>query len=111
MASKKRKSKKTAKVKPSTRRKSSRRKKPNRRGGKGPGSQASIHQGVALGKAGQSGDVQALSSVEDVDSESVEELVEEGLSVARVAERVPGERHGKKGDEEARVEPTPQAEA
>jgi len=78
MASKKRKSKKTAKVKPSTRRKSSRRKKPNRRGGKGPGSQASIHQGVALGKAGQSGDVQALSSVEDVDSESVEELVEEG---------------------------------
>jgi N utilization substance protein A len=57
-----------------------------------PGPRARIHQGVNLknsgvgdadseslaDKAGQSGDVQGLSSVEDVDSESVEELVEEG---------------------------------
>lgn len=33
---------------------------------------------MALGSGGQSGDIQGLSSVEDVDSESVSELVEEG---------------------------------
>jgi len=57
-----------------------------------PGRRARIHQGVGLknrgvdnvdseslaDKAGQSGDVQGLSNVEDVDSESVEELLEEG---------------------------------
>jgi hypothetical protein len=57
-----------------------------------PGPRARIHQGVGLknrgvdnvdseslaDKAGQSGDVQGLSGVEDVDSESVEELLEEG---------------------------------
>ena len=86
MASKKRKSKRkrvqakasTRKAKASTPKKSSRRKKPTRNGSKGPGSEARIHQGVALGKEVQSGDVQGLPSVEDVDSESVEELAEEG---------------------------------
>lgn len=68
----------TQKAKASTSKKSSRRKKPTRSGGEGPGSRARIHQGVALANAGQSGDVQGLSSVEDVDSESVEELAEEG---------------------------------
>lgn len=57
-----------------------RRKKSTGRRSAGPGSEARIHQGVALGKAGQSGDVQGLSTVEDVDSESVEELSEEGQS-------------------------------
>jgi len=40
---------------------------------------AQIRQGVGLAAAaGQSGDVQGLSDVEDVDSESVRELTEEG---------------------------------
>jgi hypothetical protein len=40
---------------------------------------AQIRQGVGLAaEAGQSGDVQGLSDVEDVDSESVRELAEEG---------------------------------
>ena len=33
--------------------------------------------------AGQSGDLQQLSDVADADSESVEELVEEGLELAK----------------------------
>jgi hypothetical protein len=79
MASKKRKPKnKAGKAKPASRKKSSRRKKPARGGGQDPGARARIHQGVALGQAGQSGDVQGLSNVEDVDSESVAELAEEG---------------------------------
>jgi hypothetical protein len=41
----------------------------------GPGKRA---RGVGLGSAGQSGDVQGLSRRASVDSESVEELVEEG---------------------------------
>ncbi|MGA8143992.1 MAG: hypothetical protein WB987_08910 [Candidatus Acidiferrales bacterium] len=39
---------------------------------------ASIHQGVGLAEGGQSGDLQGLSGTEDVDSESVRELAEEG---------------------------------
>jgi hypothetical protein len=40
---------------------------------------AQIRQGVGLAaEAGQSGDVQGLSDIEDVDSESVRELAEEG---------------------------------
>jgi hypothetical protein len=40
---------------------------------------AQIHQGVGLSaEGGQSGDIQGLSAVEDVDSESVRELAEEG---------------------------------
>jgi len=71
--------KKAAKVKAAKREKTTRRKRPTRTGGgRSPGSNARIHQGVALGKAGQSGDAQGLSGVEDVDSESVSELVEEG---------------------------------
>jgi hypothetical protein len=48
------------------------------RGGASPGRHAQIHQGVALERGGQSGDIQDLSSIEDVDSESVTQLVEEG---------------------------------
>lgn len=87
MASKKTKGKKRtertlkkSKSKPASRKKSVRRKKSTRRRSEGAGSEARIRQGVALGKAGQSGDVQGLSTVEDVDSESVEELSEEGQS-------------------------------
>jgi hypothetical protein len=40
---------------------------------------AQIHQGVGLAaQGGQSGDIQGLSGIEDVDSESVRELAEEG---------------------------------
>ena len=39
---------------------------------------ARIHQGVGLITGGQSGDTQGLSNVESADSESVEELAEEG---------------------------------
>ena len=38
----------------------------------------STRRGLGAHSAGQSGDTQGLSSVEDIDSESVEELVEEG---------------------------------
>ena len=37
-------------------------------------------QGLGAGAAGQSGDTQGLSDAVDVDSESVEELIEEGQS-------------------------------
>lgn len=39
---------------------------------------ARIHQGVGLSTGGQSGDTQGLSNAETADSESVEELVDEG---------------------------------
>lgn len=55
----------------------SRRIRPTRGGGESLGRRARIHQGVAL-SGGQSGDIQGLSNREDVDSESVSELVEEG---------------------------------
>jgi N utilization substance protein A len=83
-----------AKSKPTARarKKPIRRKKPASARTINVGPRARIHQGVGLknsgvedadsenlaDKAGQSGDVQGLSSVEDVDSESVEELLEEG---------------------------------
>lgn len=70
--------KKAVKAKAAARRKTSRRKRPTRGGGGSPGGRARIHQGVALEKGGQSGDIQGLSNREDVDSESVSELVEEG---------------------------------
>lgn len=43
----------------------------------GFGSQAE-REGLAAGRAGQSGDTQGLSDIADADSESVEQLVEEG---------------------------------
>ncbi len=79
MATKKlKRKKKAAKAKAASRKNTTRRKRPTRGGGESPGAKARIRQGVALEKAGQSGDVQGLSEVEDVDSESVAELAEEG---------------------------------
>lgn len=64
-----------------------------RRGAESPGRRARIHQGVALESGGQSGDIQGLSNVEDVDSESVSELVEEGQAfeagIVAVVENAP----------------------
>jgi len=37
-----------------------------------------LGRGLGAGAAGQSGDIQAVSRAEDIDSESVEELTEEG---------------------------------
>jgi hypothetical protein len=71
---------KAGKAKSATRKKPSRRKTKARQSNSGASSKARIHQGVALGKAEQSGDLQGLSTVEDVDSESVAELEEEGQS-------------------------------
>jgi hypothetical protein len=72
--------KKAAKSKPAAR-KAQRRKKPARRGAKtNPGTEARIHQGVGLKKTGKSTDTEGLSAVEDVDSESVAELEDEGQS-------------------------------
>lgn len=47
-----------------------------------------LQRGMGAGSAGQSGDVQGLSRKQDIDSESVEELLEEGQS--REAEIVSG---------------------
>lgn len=42
-------------------------------------------RGLGPGSAGQSGDLQGLSEVPDADSESVQELVEEGQSLEAAA--------------------------
>ena len=78
MARKEKKKKKGAKAMAAKRNKSTRRKRPVRASNGSSGSRALIHQGVALERGGQSGDVQGLSSMEEADSESVSELVEEG---------------------------------
>jgi hypothetical protein len=69
---------KSAPPKAATRKRTARRKRPTRPGGESPGRIAKIHQGVGLSRAGQSGDDQGLSDIEDVDPESVEELADEG---------------------------------
>ena len=68
----------TPKKKPVKGKKAARGKRPRRRSGPAENSTARIHQGVGPGTGGQSGDIQGLSNVEDVDSESVRELAEEG---------------------------------
>jgi hypothetical protein len=86
MARKKSKKKKTARTasrrsasrKAATRKRTPQPKRPTRKGGESPGRMAKIHQGVGLSRAGQAGDDQGLSNIEDVDPESVEELADEG---------------------------------
>jgi hypothetical protein len=56
-----------------------RRTRPARRSSRSSPPTAQIRQGVGLpGTGGQSGDIQGLSNIEGVDSESVRELAEEG---------------------------------
>jgi hypothetical protein len=100
MARKKTKRKKKAvKAKAAARKKTSRRKRPTRGGGASPGSRAQIDQGAALEKGGQSGDIQGLSDVEGVDSESVAELVEEGQAFeAGIVDGVENAPDADKGD-------------
>ena len=54
------------------------RKKPAANRSRSSSRKTSSRQGLGAGTAGQSGDLQGLSRREDADSESVEELVEEG---------------------------------
>jgi hypothetical protein len=64
-------------------------------------------QGLRAGSAGQSGDLQGLSSVEDADSESVDELIEEGNAFE--ADVVTGvERAGDSEEKEVRTHEVPE---
>ena len=72
-----------------------------------PGPRARIHQGVGLKKVGRSSDTQGLSAVEDVDSESVTELLDEGQSFeAEVLDGV--ERAGAANQGEVTTEEVPE---
>ncbi|HUJ32775.1 MAG TPA: hypothetical protein VLY23_15950 [Candidatus Acidoferrum sp.] len=98
--------KKAAKAKPKGRKKSPPRKKRARRRA-GPGSSALIHQGVGLTKTFRSSDDQGLSTVEDVDSESVAELLDEGQAFE--AEVVSGVENARDADEgEVRTKEVPE---
>ena len=63
-------------------------------------------QGLGSGAAGQSGDLQGLSEVADADSESVEELVEEGQALE--ADVVTGVERAGDGESEVRVHERPE---
>lgn len=72
-----------------------------------PGPTARIHQGVGLKKTGRSSDAQGLSAVEDVDSESVAELADEGQAFeAEVLDGV--ERAGAANQGEVTTEEVPE---
>ncbi len=90
--------KSSSKRKPLRPKKPSLSKRPTGRGGESLGRRARIHQGVALESGGQSGDIQGLSKVEDVDSESVTELAEEGQAfeagIVDAVENVPNPDEG-----------------
>lgn len=88
--------------------KSARRKKRTRSTSKvNPGPSAAIHQGVGLAKKGRSPDTEGLSAVEDVDSESVSELEDEGQSFeAEVIEGV--ENAGAANQGEVKTEEVPE---
>jgi hypothetical protein len=63
-------------------------------------------QGLGPAAAGQSGDLQGLSEVADADSESVEELVEEGQALE--AEAVAGVEKAADGEAQVRVHERPE---
>ena|SRR5690348_14384895 len=56
------------------------------------------HEGLGPSAAGQSGDIQGLSNLSDADSESVEELVEEGQAFE--AQVISGVEDAPRADEE-----------
>lgn len=93
--------KKTAKTKakPAARKKTPRRKKSRSSASSNAGTEARIHQGVGLKKAGKSSDAEGLSAVEDVDSESVAELADEGQGFeAEVVDGVENARDADQGE-------------
>ena len=65
-------------------------------------------QGLGPGAAGQSGDLQGLSEVADADSESVEELVEEGQAME--AETIAGVEKAADGQAQVRPHERPEDE-
>jgi hypothetical protein len=68
-------------------------------------------EGLGPGAGGQSGDTQGISRAEDVDSESVEELVEEGQSYeAEVVSGVEDALDPDQGEVRTREDPTPHDE-
>jgi hypothetical protein len=68
-------------------------------------------EGLGAGAGGQSGDTQGISRAEDVDSESVEELVEEGQSYeAEVVSGVEDALDPDQGEVRTREDPTPHDE-
>ena len=85
--------------KPRSKKSSVRKKKRTRRGKQQITNPLSVGSRRGLGSAsgGQSGDLQALSRAEDVDSESVEELLEEGQTFE--AEAVRGVENAKDPDQ------------
>lgn len=73
--------KKVARAKKTVRRKKpAPKRKPSRRGDREASISAIPQQGLGARAGGQSGDIEGLSDVADADSESVEELLEEGQS-------------------------------
>jgi len=63
-------------------------------------------QGLGSAAAGQSGDLQGLSDIADADSESVEELVEEGQTLE--AETIAGVEKASDGEAPVRVHERPE---
>ena len=63
-------------------------------------------RGLGSGAAGQSGDLQGLSEVPDADSESVEELVEEGQALE--ADAIAGVERGSDRESEVHVHERPE---
>lgn len=94
--------KKRAKKKPKSaaRKKTPQRKKAARSSAStNPGPGARIHQGVGLKEVGKSSDAEGLSAVEDVDSESVAELADEGQGFeAEVVDGVENARDADQGE-------------
>jgi hypothetical protein len=74
-----------------------------------PETTGAVRRGLGSASGGQSGDTQGLSEIEDVDSESVEELVEEGQALE--AEVVSGVENAPDADEgEVHVRDRPEDE-
>lgn len=67
---------------------------------------ARVPSGLGPDSAGQSGDVQGLSEVADADSESVEQLVEEGQALE--AEAIAGVEKAADGESPARPRERPE---
>jgi len=107
--------KRTARRKPTVRKAAAaaRRRTPRRARGLGPAAERprarleqGWHRGLGAGAAGQAGDLEEIPRAEDVDSESVEELLEEGQSFE--AGIVSGVEEADAGDGEVRTREVPE---
>src|SRR6267378_7067455 len=106
-SSKKKPAKKVASKRTSLRQKKALKKRRIRGKSENVGALAFEPQGLGARSAGQSGDLQGLSGIEGADSESVEELLEEGNAFE--ADAVMGVEHARDTDEkEVRTHEVPQ---